>query len=445
MSMVALIGGNSVEYINTLLDIWNAGDCAVLIDWKIPVQTSCEMMKEAGVHKCYIEKMQFKKFYDCSSYDFEYIIFEQNSICAEVIPEEIYNKYCANYTNKEAVVIYSSGTTGRAKGIVLSHFAITSNANAIVDYMKLNSDDCIYLAKPIHHSSVLTGELLVSLITRTKLIVAPTVAPPRYILNNIYIFGVTILCLNPVLLSLLTAELCRCNYEIFSLRAVYISGSILANKLYLKSIDAFRNAEIFNVYGLSEAGPRVTAQTLCCRRCNSVGKPIQGVKIAVTDENGNILSSGKRGIISVYTKSIFSRYISGEKYTPVYKNWLNTGDIGYIDDYGELYVVGRTDDIIMIGSHKIYPGDIESRIMELTGVTECIVDNVCFNENDILVCLYVGTYDITNIIRKRLKTVLLPYEIPRRFIRVKSIPYTANNKISRKRSREIIIKNLTGN
>lgn len=56
MSRVALICENSVEYVNTLLDIWNAGDCAVLIDWRIPFQTAVEMMNEANVHKCYIEK-----------------------------------------------------------------------------------------------------------------------------------------------------------------------------------------------------------------------------------------------------------------------------------------------------------------------------------------------------------------------------------------------------
>lgn len=61
MSRIALIGENSIEYVSTLLDIWNSGDCAVLIDWRIPIQTAVEMMNEAEVHVCYIEKKYYGK------------------------------------------------------------------------------------------------------------------------------------------------------------------------------------------------------------------------------------------------------------------------------------------------------------------------------------------------------------------------------------------------
>lgn len=86
---------------------------------------------------------------------------------------------------------------------------------------------------------------------------------------------------------------------------------------------------VFNVYGLSEASPRVTAQTPECCKSNSVGKPIGGIEVAIVDDNGTLVPNGKRGIIHVSTPSLFSGYVIGERKHPsLYRGWLNTGDIG---------------------------------------------------------------------------------------------------------------------
>ena len=374
MSRVALIGENSVEYIDTLLGIWNNGDCAVLLDWRIPFQTAVQLMQEADVQKCYIEKKQLHMESFLLPKDIEFITFEKKSNSAEYLPEEIYKKYKPNYSRDEAVVIYSSGTTGKSKGIILSYYAINTNAEAIIDYMNLIPDDCIYIAKTLSHSSTLTGELLVALKTHTRIIVAPTIVPPRYILANIKKYSVSIICLNPTLLLMLVEELHRGNYSISELRTLYVSGSILNDKLYNKSHETLKDIAIYNVYGLSEAGPRVTAQTADCCKSNSVGKPIKGIDVAVVDEQGNPIKETERGIIHVNTPSRFEGYISGaEKHRSLYKGWLNTGDIGCLNEYGELHIVDRVDDVIFIDSHKIYPSEIERQIIKSTVINECAV------------------------------------------------------------------------
>ena len=206
MGRVALIGENSIGYVNALVDIWNNGDCAVLLDWRIPFSTTIEMMIEADVHTCFIEKGLFNKIENEFSNSIDFVTYEKQNSSAELLPNCIYEKFHENYGRNEAVVIYSSGTTGKSKGIILSHFAINTNADAIIDYMKPNTEDCIYIAKTLSHSSTLTGELLVALKTRAKAVIAPTIVPPRYVLNNINKFGVTIVCLNPTLLSMLADE-----------------------------------------------------------------------------------------------------------------------------------------------------------------------------------------------------------------------------------------------
>lgn len=233
MARIALIGDNSVEYVNELLDIWNGGNCAVLVDWKIPFQEAYLMMREANVISCHIEKSIFEKIgFSIRSDSISFCTFEVDNSSARCLPQETFRKYSENTSQAEAVILYSSGTTGKSKGIILSHYAISRNADAILDYMALDKQDCIYIAKSLSHSSTLTGELLVALKSRTRLILGPTIVPPRYVLNQIARFNVTTLCLNPTLIQMYIDEMQRRLYFVHSLKTIYVSGSILNDNVY---------------------------------------------------------------------------------------------------------------------------------------------------------------------------------------------------------------------
>lgn len=431
MSRVALIGENSIGYINTLIDIWNNGDCAILLDWRIPFATAVVMMIEADVRVCFIEKNMFYQLDEKVPEAICFVTFEKQHTLAELLPNYIYDKFQENYSKNEAVVIYSSGTTGKSKGIILSHFAINTNADAIIDYMKPTAEDCIYIAKTLSHASTLTGELLVALKTRMKLVIAPTIVPPRYILNNINKFDVTIVCLNPTLLSMFADNYEQTQYDISSLKTIYVSGSILSDMVYKKAHATFPHILLYNVYGLSEAGPRVTAQRADCCKSNSVGSTIKNVDIKIVNEQGSIVSDAEYGIIHVNTPSIFEGYVVGQnKHNSLYEAWHNTGDIGYIDTNGELHIINRLDDVIIIDSHKVYPSEVEKQIVEQSAVKECAVVKVELNSNEFIGCLYVSKNEIDRDIKEKLKSKLLVYEIPRLFIKCDALPRNKNGKVS---------------
>lgn len=429
MKRIALIGENSVEYVSALLDIWNFGNCAVLIDWRIPISTACEMMADAGTAVCYIEKKRFNDNIKLDYPDIEFIEFESSISSAAKLPTEIYSKFRNNYSTDEAVIIYSSGTTGNSKGVILSHYAINSNAEAIQDYMKLTSNDCIYISKSLSHSSTLTGELLVALKFGIDLVLAPTVVPPRFVFGNIVNFKVTTLFLNPALLRMYSEEYQRKNFDISSLKTIYVSGSILNDTTYRMSHTVFGEVNIYNVYGLSEAGPRVTAQRCDCCKSNSVGKPIKGVKIAVVSNDGRVQPRGKHGVIHVKSRYVFDGYVSGKKKSEsLYKNWLNTGDVGYIDEAGEVHIVDRVDNVIIIDAHKLYPSDIENRILKNEHVYECAVVQANHKNKGVLCCLYVGDVMSGNDIQRQLQQELISYEIPKLFFRMDELPKNNNGK-----------------
>ena len=434
---IGLIGENSIEYINYLIDIWNNDDCAVLIDWRIPFKTAVEMMKEAGVAICYLEDKKYDLKESCS--EIKFIIYTCKSNSAEFLPAVIYEKFKENYSKYEAIVLYSSGTTGEEKGIILSHYAINTNADAIIDYMNLSNEDCIYIAKVFSHSSTLTGELLVALKTRAKLVIAPTIVPPRFVFKNIEKFSVNIICLNPTLLQKYVKEYGTGKYAILTLKKIYVSGSILKYKIYDAAHSIFKDIKIYNVYGLSEAGPRITAQREDCCISNSVGKPIKDVEIQIVNDYGNLVKQGERGIIHVNTPCQFNGYLIGnKKNNSLYKGWLNTGDIGFIDENDELHILDRIDDVIIIDSHKIYPSDVETKITENTSITECVVVKLTIKDNEFIGCLYVGDYDNANMIKEIVAHILMMHEIPRLFLKREAIPRTLNGKIDKNEAKKLL-------
>ena len=444
MSRIALIGENSIEYVNNLINIWNNHNCAVLLDWRIPTESLIHMMREANVIDCIIEKTIFDKIAN-KPYDINYTVYEKSRSSSEVLPIHVYKKYRENYSKDEAIIIYSSGTTGKEKGIVLSHYAISTNADAIIEYMKPTSQDCIYIAKTISHSSTITGELLVALKSKMKLVIGPTIVPPRYVLSRIKEYRVSFLCINPTLLSMFSDELTRKKYDISTLKAIYVSGSILSDEVYKKSHKAFRTVPIYNVYGLSELGPRITAQRADCCNSNSVGKPIKNVKIAIISEKGTVLNNGEYGTIHVSTPSIFNRYVVGnQKHHSLYKKWYNTGDVGYIDSFGELHIVNRLDEIIIVNSHKVYPRDVEAQIIKHSSILECKIVKIELEGKEFIGCLYVGVKEIDQNIKKKLKERLMGYEIPMYFLKRDSLPKSNNGKILMKEVETLLKEHIKG-
>ncbi|MBQ7674619.1 MAG: acyl--CoA ligase [Alphaproteobacteria bacterium] len=432
MSRIALIGKNSVEFIRNLLNIWNSGNCAVLIDWRIPFDTAVKMMCEAKVTTCYVENNIYDE--DTAS-GIELIVYERKFVHAELLPEGIYDGYKENYSGNEAVVIYSSGTTGNSKGIILSHYAINTNADAIIDYMNPEPTDVFAIIKSLSHSSTLVGELLVALKRHIPILVFSEHHLPSYIFKVCRQYLVTTMFLNPNLLAIYSRKVeFTKSKKANTLKYIYVSGSILTESVLNSAYKAFPDVAIYNVYGLTEAGPRVAAQTRVARSNNSVGRPISGVEVKVVNERGQKQDIGQVGSVFVKTHSCFSGYISdGQMGATQIGEWLDTGDCGYLNCNKELFIVGRNDTCILFQSHKIFPEEVETTLLELGAFTECLV-SIC---GDDLTCFYstdaLGPIDETamNQVLQHCKKLLPPYEIPNRFVFTTKLKRNNNGKLIR--------------
>ena len=432
---IGIIGDNSPEYVSILLDIWKEHNCAVIIDWRIPFNKIQEMLIDADVHKCYISKELLEKN-DNNIRGIDFIQYTKSSNI-KLLSNNICNKFEPNYSEDEAVILHSSGTTGKSKGIVLSYFAINTNADSIIDYLKVDNNDCIYIAKTLAHSSTLIGELLVGLKAKMRIILSQTIISTSTTLENMKKYGCSILCINPTLLRIYIMAANINNYDFSSLKKIYTYGAYADKSLIEEAKKTFINAGVFNAYGLTEGGPIVTAQYDGDEThvIGSSGKPIKNVEVKIIDEVGIELPPMTKGIIHIKTPSRFLKYTdNGEIRKSLYRDWLNTGDVGYMDFYKNLFIVGRSDDMIIIGSHNVYPEGVEDTILASHYVNDSIVFGV---KDDIygerIICCYISDDEV---VEQKLKQFcrdnLASYEIPNEFIKINHIPVNLNGKKSRK-------------
>lgn len=440
MSRIGIISDNSISYVEALLTIWNNGDSAVLIDWRIPPKRATQLLGLAGVKKCYIEFNHYKAFAKAENID--WVIMPSACKDTNKLPDSVLNLFNENYNAEEAIVFFSSGTTGFSKGISLSHKAIQLNADAVIDYMKPTIADGIYIAKTLAHSSTLVAELLVGLKSKCEIYLQSTMISPNRTLKNLKETNASILCVNPTLLTIYTMAMKNNYIHLPNLKKIYVSGSILKDSQMAESRKIFNKTRIYNIYGLTEAGPRVCAQTdenYFIK--NTVGKPIKGVSVKIVKDNKEA-ACGDKGIVVVKTESCYTTYINQTIQSASHPNdnSINTGDFGYQDADGNIFIIGRSDDMIIKSSHNIFPDSIENKVLKYPNVDDCIVfgyEDMLYGQ--IIICFIVSNENNVNAdsLKDFCRERLAPYEVPDIFMFVNEIPVTSNGKKSRNIAQKI--------
>lgn len=432
MKRIGLIGENSVEYLLKLLEIWNSGCSAVLIDWRIPPKKAIELLRESQADTCFVQEKIVSGFMSFQD-NIKILSFKSEPYLSKWLPSYIYEQCPLMYTEQEALVLYSSGTTGKAKGIRLSHRAIQLNADKSCAVQSLDNDS-LYLLKPLTHSSSIVSCFLVGVKTKSKMLISPSTLLPNFYLDKIRKEKITTLSISPVLLKLFTETQKNFNYHFCDLKNIRVSGGKVRDGLIRDASCAFGEIPIYNGYGLTETGPAVAAQGPRdkCYKIGAVGSSLDGVKVKIIKENSTEANAYESGIIHIKTDSLYSGYIIGNERQSLYKDWFNSGDIGYIDRWGNIFVTGRSDNMISVSGHNVYPEKIEEIIMNFgKSIDDCVVKS---QEHPILgeqiICYYSSK---KNDISSRELTIycndkLANYEIPQKFIRIEKVEYSINGK-----------------
>ncbi|MBE6604922.1 MAG: acyl--CoA ligase, partial [Ruminococcaceae bacterium] len=293
----------------------------------------------------------------------EIAVYKLND-CQYIVPDE-----------HPALIMCTSGTTGKPKGVMLSERNILTNVWDIADYFPLDKSDTILIARPLYHCAVLTGEFLTGIVRGSNIRFYSEQFNPTKMLELIKEYAITAFCGTPTLLSIM-ARFNRSN-AITTLRHICISGECMGAEVGKKICDAFPTCRIYHIYGLTEACPRVSylPPEYFEDYPDCVGIPLKSVSIKILNEQSESCHKNEEGLLYVKGGNVMLGYYrEPEKTVKVLKEgWLCTGDIALINDAGFLKIKGRNDDLIIKSGMNIYPAEIEGVIKQDQRVKEVLV------------------------------------------------------------------------
>jgi long-chain acyl-CoA synthetase len=337
-----------------------------------------------------------------------------------------------------AAIFYTSGSTGAPKGVMLSHRNLISNTVATVEYLKLTQDDSVIVILPFHYiygNSLLLTHALVG----GRLVIDNRFAFPHVVLQTMIKQQVTGFSGVPSNFMLLLGNSNFASEKFEHLRYLTQAGGSMAPEVIRKVMAAFPDKEIYIMYGQTEASPRVSylPPELLKDKVGSIGIPVPGVTIRVTDESGHEVPPGEVGEITVSGDNVMLGYWNQpEEQSEVLKNGsLYTGDLARRDKEGFLYVVSRKKEIIKVGGNRVSAKEIEERILQCEKVLEVAVVGV---EDDILgeaikavVVLKEDQTAASKEIQDHCRATLAPHKAPKYIEFVKSLPKYQSGKVNK--------------
>lgn len=344
--------------------------------------------------------------------------------------------------NDPAVIIYTSGTTGNPKGVMLTHRNVVSNAvtnrgpSATVDGQPPAEQRNLAIL-PLAHAYGLV------VLNVSYLNGALHVMHPRFdtaaVFSAIERHRITGFAGVPAMFVALLYAPDSDHYDTSSL--VYcVSGSAPLPLAVLEGFEQKFHCRILEGYGLSEASAVLTAHTLDMeRKAGSVGKPIVGVDLRIVDEEDNPLPTGEVGEIIARGPNIMREYyqMPNETQKVLRDGWLHTGDMGYIDEDGYVFVVERKKDLIIRGGFNIYPRDVEEVLNRHPAVVESAVIGIPSERMGEEVKAYVVTREEINVeaLKEYCREALANYKTPSEIEFISALPRNPVGKIDKKELR----------
>lgn len=340
--------------------------------------------------------------------------------------------------NDPACILYTSGTTGKPKGVVLSHGNLLSNTEAIVSFLGLTSTDSIVTVLPFYYafgSSVLHSHIGAG----GRIVLEKNLLYPHAVVDTLVKEQATGFAGVPSTYALLLARVKLDQFDLSSLRYFAQAGGPMSPTLTQRLRDAVPHAAVFVMYGQTEATARLTylPPDRLADKMGSVGVPVSGVQIQIRREDSTLANVDEIGEVWACGPNIMLGYWRNALATAEVKDgrWLNTGDVGRVDADGFLFIAGRRSDIIKAGAHRVHPQDIEDVIAELPQVQEVAV----IGEEDELLGEAIKAFVVQSTeavlsqmqIQAHCRSRLASYKVPRTVEFVAALPKTPNGKIRR--------------
>jgi long-chain acyl-CoA synthetase len=338
-----------------------------------------------------------------------------------------------------AVILYTSGTTGRPKGVALSHGNLAANARSAAMLFELDREDWAVAVLPLSHSYGLTLMNAANILGSRAVLLRWF--NPEEVLRTIQAFRATAMSGVPTMFVYLLNYPEAGQFDTSSMR-VWGSG---AAPLPVELVEPFERkfgGKLMEGYGLTEAAPVVSAHRLSgVRKLGSVGPPIPGVQVTIQDDADRVVPAGELGEVCVKGPNVMLGYYRDAEETArtIRGGWLHTGDVGRLDADGFLYIVERKKDLIIRGGFNIYPREVEEVLYAFPKTAEAAVigmpDPLMGEDVLAFVVLRDGATATTAEVMAFCEARLARYKCPKQVRFVGALPKNPIGKILRKELR----------
>jgi len=349
-----------------------------------------------------------------------------------------------------AMIVYTSGTTGRPNGVMLSHTNFISNLEASNELMGLGPDDSILMVVPLYYIHGRMQLLMHAMTGGTVVFSAGFTFPAKVhaelVMTNVRGFSGVPYHFNQLLeRSKLAAQ------PPPELRYVLITGGALAPAVLERLRDALPGVGIHLAYGQTEAAPRITwiGPDELFVKVGSVGRALPNVKVEILGSDEQPVGPNVVGEVAAGGPNIMKGYVSGDERQLGKidsKGRLRTGDLGRVDEDGHLFLVGRSSEMIKSAGERIFPQEIEDVLHRFAGVEEVAVIGLPDEMLGERVVAYIIPKQGVTLDRGELKQhclAAMPFvRVPKEFVQVDTLPQTASGKVSRSKLKEEVLAAL---
>jgi long-chain acyl-CoA synthetase len=370
---VAILAANSAQYIESYIAIPSAGLVIVPLNTRHAEPELVYAIKDAGAKILLTDRDPGAL---CNLVETIIMIPDDYEQMLDTADEAILGEGIAEDTL--AGLFYTGGTTGASKGVMLSHRNLVANSFHFMTVSPPSPDNVTLIMAPLFHAAGSNGVL--SGIWSGSCQIPLQVFDPAVALDLIERHHVTQTLGVPAMIAALSELQHMEARDVSSVLQVAHGGSPIATQVVRRAREAFPGAEFIHVYGMTEASPLVTGlrheeALLDVDRGRSCGQPLIGVQVKIIDEQGNEVPTGKVGELAAKGPNIMLGYWQKPEQTAevLQDGWYRSGDVGYIDDEGFVFLVDRAKDMIVSGGENVYCSEVEEILYQHPAVLEAAV------------------------------------------------------------------------
>jgi len=382
-------------------------------------------------------------------------VVEKNTQCQNIIWEGVSSKESSQHSFEDAfstqarveqtprtledcaVIIYTSGTTGKSKGAMLSNKNLLSNMEYSKKLIEVTSKDRLIVFLPMFHTFTLTVGVIMPLYVGGSMVIIKSLQPFSNIFKQTLMKRVTLFFGIPDVYNALAKAKLPWYFLWFNNIRAFISGAAALQPKTLNAMSKkFKRAKLLEGYGLSEASPVVCVNTIQKQKAGSVGCAMYEYEVKIVDAEMNELPRGEVGDIIFKGDNIMMGYLNLPEATSetIVNGWLLTGDMGYLDDEGFLFIVDRKKDLIISKGINIYPRGVEEVIDVFPGVKASAVIGIFDEKSGEVPVAYIELEDEVESLdeaglKKHLRDKLANYKIPKHLHVIDELPKNATGKI----------------